>query len=128
MSDFEHELLDVLEKDVKFDPAREEVLRLQITGEFSRKKKRLLIWAWVFQVISVAFFVPGFILAFGVSDIRTIVQGVALIVMGESGLIVIKLWYWIVHGRLEIMRELKRFELHWALERRSAQPEQDPTG
>jgi len=128
MSDFEQELLDALEKDGKFDPAREEVLRLQVTSEFKRKKKRLLVWAWVGQIVALAFFIPGAILAFGLYDIRTTIQGVALVVMGEAGLIVAKLWYWIVHGRLEVMRELKRLELRWTLERRDAQSRQQSGG
>jgi hypothetical protein len=121
MSDFEHELLDLLEKDGKFDPAREEVLRLQVTSEFSRKKKRLLIWTWVWQAVCAAILIPGLFMAFGQNDLRTTIQGVGVIVMGEAGLIVIKLWYWIVHGRLEVMRELKRLELRWTLERADAQ-------
>jgi hypothetical protein len=128
MSDFERELLDLLEKDGKFDPAREEVLRLQVTSEFSRKKKRLLIWTWVFHAVAAAFLIPGVILTFGVNDLRMTIQGLALIVMGEAGLIVIKLWYWIVHGRLEVMRELKRLELRWTLERADAQPRQNSGG
>jgi hypothetical protein len=44
-------------------------------------------------------------------DMRILTQGLALIVIGLSGLIVIKLWYWIVHARLEILREVKRVEL-----------------
>ena len=125
MSDFEHELLDLLEKNGKFDPAREEVLRLQVTSEFARKKKRLLVWTWASHAVALAVAIPGAVMTFGVNDLRTTVQGVALLVSADAALIVIKLWYWIVHGRLEILRELKRLELRWTLERRDAQPKQD---
>jgi hypothetical protein len=112
MSDIERELQDILERDEKFDPARAELLRLQVTSEFQRKKKRLLILCWVWQAISVAFLLPGVSMVFsGNNHITTMAQGIALIVMGESGLVLIKLWYWIIHGRLEIIREIKRFEL-----------------
>jgi hypothetical protein len=125
MSDFEHELLDLLEKNGQFDPAREEVLRLQITSEHARKKRRLLIWTWVYHAIAVVFAIPGAIMTFGMHDLRTTVQGVALLLIGESLLIVIKLWYVIVHGRLEVMRELKRLELRWTLERREPESAQN---
>ena len=44
-----------------------------------------------------------------------VIQGVGLIVMGEAGLIIIKLCYWILHSRLEIVREIKRLQLHQIL-------------
>jgi len=127
MSDFENELLDLLEKNGKFDPAREEVLRLQVTSEFARKKKRLLIWAWVYHVVGVAIMIPGVLMTTNASrshDVLLAVQGAVLILFALALLIVIKLWYWIVHSRLEIMRELKRLELRWTLQNRETQPKQ----
>jgi len=124
MSDFEQELLDLLERNGKFDPAREEVLRLQITSEFARKKKRLLIWTWAYHIIAGVIAIPGFMLVFGSQfgnepySVRAAIQGLALLLFAESLLIVVKLWYWIVHGRLETVRELKRLELHWTLQNR----------
>ena len=88
----------------------------------------LLPLGHIFHAVAAAFLIPGVILTFGVNDLRMTIQGLALIVMGEAGLIVIKLWYWIVHGRLEVMRELKRLELRWTLERADAQPRQKSDG
>ena len=128
MSDFEHELMDLLEKDVKFDPAREEVLRLQITSEFKKKKKRLVIWSVVYHVVALVILVPGLSQVLHSTDQLEAIRGVAFLILGAILLIVIKLWYWIVHGRLEVMRELKRLELRLVLDRRPAQPQQDPAG
>ena len=127
MSDFEHELLDLLEKDVKFDPAREEVLRLQITSEFKKKKRRLVIWYVVYLVIGVVILLPGLNQTLESTDQLQAIRGLAFVILGAILLIVIKLWYWIVHGRLEVMRELKRLELLLVLDRRPAQPQQGPT-
>ncbi len=127
MSDFEHELLDLLEKDVKFDPAREEVLRLQITSEF-KKKRRLVIWSVVYHVIGVVILLPGLHQALHSADQCEAIRGLALVILGAILLIVIKLWYWIIRGRLEVMRELKRLELHLALNRGAAQAEQNSAG
>jgi len=119
MTDFEHELLDLLEKNGKFDPAREEMLRLQITSEFARKKRRLLITTWVYQILATLVAIPGAYVAFAThGDVRVTIQGVAMMLCGLSSLTVIKLWFWIVHGRLEIVRELKRLELRWTLQNR----------
>ena len=128
MSHFEHELLDALEKNGKSDPAREEVLRLQITSEFKRKKKRLLIWTWIWHAVAAVILLPGLSQAFRGTDLRTMAQGLALVILGEGLLIVVKLWYWIVHGRLEVMRELKRLELRWTLERRDTQSQPQGEG
>ena len=128
MSDFEHELLDLLEKDVKFDPAREEMLRLQITSEFKKKKRRLVIWTVVYHVIGVVFVLPGLSQVLKSTDQLEAIRGLAFVILGAVLLIVIKLWYWIVRGRLEIMRELKRLELRLVLDRRGTQPQQNPTG
>ena len=120
MSDFEHELLDVLEKDVKFDPAREEMLRLQITSEFKKKKRRVIIWSVVYHVIGVAILLPGLSQVLHSTDQIEAIRGLAFVILGAVLLIVIKLWYWIVRGRLEIMRELKRLERRLVLDRRPA--------
>ena len=106
------------------DSQAHRVLRLQVTSEFARKKKRLLVWTWAYHAVALAVAIPGAVMTFGANDLRTTVQGVALLVSADAALIVIKLWYWIVHGRLEILRELKRLELRWTLERRDAQPKQ----
>jgi hypothetical protein len=124
MSDFEHELLDLLEKNGKFDPAREEVLRLQVTSEFRRKKKRLLIWCWIWHAVAAVILLPGLEQSLGSTDQRAAIRGTSLVILGAALLIVIKLWYWVVHGRLEIMRELKRLELRWTLHNRETQPKQ----
>jgi hypothetical protein len=128
MSDFEHELLDVLGKDVKFDPAREEVLRLQITSEFKKKKRRLLIWTVVYHVIALVILVPGLSQVLHSTDQLEAIRGVAFVILGAILLIVIKLWYVINRGRLEVMRELKRLEFLLVLDRRPPQPQQAPTG
>ncbi|HUW81652.1 MAG TPA: DUF6768 family protein [Phycisphaerae bacterium] len=128
MSDFEHELLDLLEKDVKFDPAREEVLRLQITSEFKKKKRRLMIWYVVYHVVALVILVPGLSQVLHSTDQLEAIRGVAFLILGAILLIVIKLWYVINRGRLEVMRELKRLELRLVLDRRPAQPQQNPAG
>ncbi|MBN2584416.1 MAG: hypothetical protein JXL80_15250 [Planctomycetes bacterium] len=111
MSDFETEFLEALELDETFDAAREKMLRLQVTSEYSRKKRRLVIMTWVWQAVSLLLLVPGILMVVTERDVSAKMLGLALVIMGEAGLIVIKLWYWIVHARLTILRELKRLEL-----------------
>lgn len=123
MSDFEHELLDVLAKDVKFDPAREEMLRLQVTSEFKKKKRRLIIWSVVYHVVALVILLPGLSQVLHSTDQLEAIRGVAFVILGAILLIVIKLWYVIVRGRLEVMRELKRLELRLVLDRRGARPQ-----
>ena len=117
MSEFEHELMELLEHNGTSDTVRESVLRLQIGSEFERKKKRLLILTWVFHAVYAAFLVPGLFLVFSSRDTRSMIQGLALVVLGNAGLVIIKLWYWIVHARLEIVREIKRLELRLSARR-----------
>ncbi len=114
MSDFEHELLDILEQDTKFDPARAQVLRLQVGDEYKRKKRRLLIWYWVYHVVAIAIVIPAMIQIYSGNELQAI-RGYVGFIGALAALIIIKLWYWIVHSRLEIMREIKRLELRWTL-------------
>lgn len=122
MSDFEHDLLDILEQDAKFDPARAEVLRLQITNEIKQKKRRLLIWTWVWHAIAAVPLIFGLSRVKVANNFQAASEGIILAVAGLALLIVIKLWYWIVHSRLEIMREIKRLELRWTLAQSREQP------
>jgi hypothetical protein len=135
MSDFEQDILNALESNSHFDPAREQVLRLQITAEFQRRKRKLVIQWLIWHVpvllvlllgLDLTFAVnqrsplathdarladPVFVAATIVSETRAVTQGAALLVIATAGLISIRLWYWAVRSRLEILREIKRVEL-----------------
>jgi hypothetical protein len=135
MSEFEQHILDVLDSSTRFDPAKEQVLRSQITGEFQRNKKRLLIRLIIWHVPFVLILLFGLNLTFAVyerspftahdarlrdpaflgsaivAETRAVIQGAAFIVVATAGLVMIRLWYWVTRSRLEILRELKRVEL-----------------
>ena len=111
MSEFEHELMDLLERNGRFDKAKTEVLRLQIGKDFGRKKKRLLIWTWIWHAVGGVMIISGFSMLAAASSTKGMIEGGVLVLLGSNCLVVIKLWYWIVHTRLNVMREVKRLEL-----------------
>ena len=127
MSDFEHELLDILDQDTKFDPARAQVLRLQVGDEYKKKKRRLLIRTWVWHAVAAAILIPGLIQVDSSGNELRATQGLVWVILAATLLVVIKLWYWIVHSRLEIMREIKRLELRWTLAQSREQIAEEPS-
>jgi hypothetical protein len=125
MSDFEKEVLDLLEKSGHLDGSRQDVLRLQVTAEFERKKRNILIYNIIYHIVGLAFVVAGAGLIFGQPQAPS-AEGLMVFITGFSLLIIIKLWYWIVHSRLVIVREIKQLELRLTQTQPPPAPPQAP--
>ena len=88
--------------------------REQLQEEFRRKRKRLMWITWgtlVFEGAQMAFFVLLFALA---SSTKILIALAALFIASFEITVLMKLWYWVVHTRLLLIREVKEMRLELA--------------
>lgn len=74
-------------------------------------RRRLLIWSIVYHVVGAAFMVAGIVGVQALNSPADQASGLILFAAGLALLIVIKLWYWIVHTRLVLQHELRELQL-----------------
>lgn len=101
----------------------EQAAREQLQAEFTRKRNRLMWIAWgfiAFECAQIMFFASVYL---AVSNTKVLIALAALIIMSFEGTVLMKLWYWVVHTRLLLVREVKELRLEVAeLAARNAPP------
>lgn len=111
--------MDKLEKDIrttlsdneKFDTAKAETLRKETTQMFDEKLKkyRWLTWACliVFTVITISAIQ---MMVFASNTKVLIVCGIVILGVGQLE-VLMKLWYWIMNNKLNVLKEIKQLQL-----------------
>jgi ABC-type sugar transport system permease subunit len=118
MINFEKELKEVLEKNGDFDVVKSETLRKGIVQMFEDKLKKVKLWTWAFLLIDVV------IIAVGVSSLlvnllitkntNAVIVSAIVVLVAHEGTVLIKLWYWILNSKYEVLKELKQLQLQIA--------------
>ncbi len=88
--------------------------REALQEEFARKRKWLVWITWGFlwfEFACIAFF---FMLFAQTSNTKTLIALGVLIIVSVEGTVLMKLWYWVVHTRLLLVREVKEMRLELA--------------
>ncbi len=96
------------------DEAPDQAAREQLQKEFRGKRRRLMWIAWgfiAFELTQMALFATVYLLA---SNTKLLIALAALIIMAHEGSILMKIWYWVVHTRLLLVREVKELRLEVA--------------
>ncbi|MCX5769160.1 MAG: hypothetical protein NTZ09_02625 [Candidatus Hydrogenedentes bacterium] len=99
--------------------------REKLQEEFSRKH-RLTMWImWGFLAFEGAMMV-ALMLAFVIeSNTKTLIALAALFIVSFEVTVLMKLWYWVVHTRLLLVREVKEMRLELAdLAARTSPPQE----
>jgi hypothetical protein len=94
--------------------APNQAAREQLQEEFNHKRSRLMWIAWgfiLFEFAQIAVFVSIYL---AVSNTKLLIALAALIIMAFEGTVLMKLWYWVVHTRLLLVREVKELRLEVA--------------
>jgi hypothetical protein len=102
-----------------FDPEKAAQLRSQALGSFRAKKRKLLRVAGIYLVIFGILAWVCLRLFNRATDVQSwIFYAVLFLVMYEST-VLIKLWYAVIHTKLDILREIKTLRVDMALQRGS---------
>lgn len=115
MIDFEKELKEVLEKNGDFDIAKSETLRKEMVQMWCDKNlQRVKIVFWIFYLASIGMMVGGYIGLRSAGNTRDMLSWVIFFMIGFNSTILMKLWYWVVHTRINLQKDLKELQLQIA--------------
>jgi peptidoglycan biosynthesis protein MviN/MurJ (putative lipid II flippase) len=74
---------------------------------FDAMLKRTKLVTIGFVALSVAMIVGGGFMLFERTELRDLIAGAVLILLGGQVQLLVKLWYWQVHGRIAVQRDLR---------------------
>lgn len=115
MDNFEKELKKVLEQKGDFDVARSETLRKEIVQMWCDKNLlRAKLVFWIFFLLSIGIMVGGYIGLSSAANTRGMLSWVIFFMIGFNSTILMKLWYWVVHTRINLQKDLKQIQLQIA--------------
>jgi hypothetical protein len=115
MIDFENELKEVLEKDGDFDAARSETLRKEIVQMWYNKSlRRTKLIFWIYFLASIGMMIGGYIGLRSATDTKGMLLWVIFFMIGFNSTILMKLWYWVVDTKLNVLKEIKQIQLQMA--------------
>ena len=79
----------------------------QALAAFDAHMKRTKLISWAFLALSVGMIVGGGFMLFESPDSREQLMGAVLAVLGGQVQLLIKLWYWQVHTRVAVQKDLR---------------------
>jgi small-conductance mechanosensitive channel len=112
MDEFEKKLTNSLGTD-GFDAEKNDVVTREIGKMYDKKMKKLKIECWLRLAAAVAITVYGALgIKYNTGWYVTWALFTALV--GFNSVVVIILWYWQVHARLTVLKEIKQLQLQIA--------------
>ena len=118
MDKLEKELTELLENESGFDISMDESTRKEmaqmISHKFESDMSKVKIVFWIFLVVSVAMMVGGLIFLTHEKGTRGMLFAAVIALIGYNSTILMKLWYWVVSTKLDILKELKQLQLQVA--------------
>ena len=117
MAEFEKTIRTALSDTDKFNASKAEILRKETVQMFEDKLKKVYRYSWLYLIICVAVdSVAG--ACFGLSASLGSTWGMiasAVIFLGAGqSMVTIKLWYWIMNNKINVLREMKQLQLQIA--------------
>lgn len=115
MINFEKELKEVLEKDGHFDAAKSKTLRKEIVQMWCDKNLlRAKLVFWIFFLLSIGMMIGGYIGLRSATNTKEMLSWVIFFMIGFNSTILMKLWYWVVDTKLNVLKEMKQLQLQIA--------------
>jgi hypothetical protein len=115
MINFEKELKEVLEKNGDFDSAKSETLRKEIVQmQYDKNVRKTKIIFWIYFLLSIGMMIGGYIGLRLAADTKGMLSWVIFFMIGFNSTILMKLWYWVVDTKLNVLKEVKQLQLQIA--------------
>ncbi len=117
MDEFEKTIRAALSDTDKFDAAKAETLRKETVQMFEDKLKKVYRYAWLYLIICVAAgSVAGacFGVSAGLGSTWGMIASAVMFLGAGQSMVTIKLWYWIMNNKLNVLREIKQLQLQIA--------------
>ena len=115
MSDIEKELKKALRKNGRFDAdinaARRKEIEQMIFQKYETDVFKVKVVFWIFFVLSLGMMAGGYIGLRSANDTKAMLCWVIFFMIGFNSTILIKLWYWVVDTKLNVLKEMKQLQL-----------------
>lgn len=123
MNDFERQFRDWMRKAPRPDPQRSQTFREEVIHNYDEKLKKVerYAWWWLLGIIA-GFAVSGTMMGRGAASSLPLLiyGGVFFLLVGQLN-VLIKLWYWMMNVKLNVLREIQDLRLQ-LLEERQGTP------
>jgi hypothetical protein len=115
MNNLEQELKKVFETSSDFDIHKSETLRKEIVQMwFDENMRKTKIIFWIFYLCSIGMMIGGYIGLRTAGDTRGMLSWVLFFMIGFNSTILMKLWYWVINTKLNVLKEMKELQLQVA--------------
>lgn len=112
MDNLEQELKKVLEKNGDFDFNKSETLRKEIVQMwFDKNMRKTKIIFWIFYLCSIGMMIGGYIGLRTAASTVGMLSWVLFFMIGFNSTILMKLWYWVIDTKLNVLKEMKELQL-----------------
>ncbi|MFQ6036053.1 MAG: DUF6768 family protein [Sedimentisphaerales bacterium] len=112
MDKFEKDLQKVLGEISDFNVTKGEKLRKEIVQMWCDKNLlRAKIVFWIFFLLSIGMMIGGYIGLRSAGSTKEMLSWVIFFMIGFNSTILMKLWYWVVDNKLNVLKEIKQLEL-----------------
>ena len=115
MNNLEQELKQVFEPSSDFDTHKSETLRKEIVQMwFDENMRKTKIIFWIFYLCSIGMMIGGYIGLRTAGDTKGMLSWVLFFMIGFNSTILMKLWYWVINTKLNVLKEMKELQLQVA--------------
>jgi hypothetical protein len=115
MNDIEKELKKILKADNSFDADKATVRRKEIEQMIFHKYEldffKLKVIFWILFVLSLGMMAGGYIGLLSANETKAMLCWVLFFMIGFNSTILMKLWYWVVDTKLNVLKEMKQLQL-----------------
>jgi hypothetical protein len=110
MDDFENLLASSLREGPRPDAGRGEIARKEALRMFENKILIVKVLTWIAIAVSLGLMIGGAVAISG-GKIDGMLIGLLFFYVGVELQLLMKLWFWIVHSRITIQKDLKELEM-----------------
>ena len=113
MNDFERNLRRAVAAQ-SLDPARHETMMKEIREMYEQRMRLVKVVTWAGHFVFGGMLVGGLVLLLVGPELKERLLGAALALLGDNGLVVIKLWYWMLNTKYAVLTEVKSLQVQVA--------------
>ena len=120
MNNLENELKKAFKSELGFEPSkveseRKEIGQMKLIFErFVKDIRQARLVFWIFFLLSVGMMAGGYIGLRSATDTRGMLSWVLFFMIGFNSTILMKLWYWVVDTKFNVLKEIKQLQLQIA--------------
>jgi len=115
MDKLEKQLKQVLGKNGLFDADKSKKLRKELIQMWCDKNlRRAKLVFWIFFLLCLGMMAGGYIGLRSAGNTKEMLSWVIFFMIGFNSTILMKLWYWVVSTKLNILKEIKQLQLQIA--------------